>query len=76
MPRIRLLTDAQRKENKKISNNKPENVEKRRLNSRRYYQRKKQENIFVVSPPVDIPTPLINISTINTDDIELISPEN
>lgn len=75
MPRIRLLTDAQRKENKRISNNKPENVEKRRLNSRRYYQLKKQENIFVVSQPVDIPTPL-NISTINTDDIELVSPQD
>jgi hypothetical protein len=75
MPRIRLLTDAQRKENKKISNNKPENVEKRRLNSRRYYQRKKEENLFIVSQPVDIPNPS-NISTINTEDIELVSPEN
>lgn len=41
MARPRILTDEQRKINKQRHNNNPENIEKRRVNSLIYYEKKK-----------------------------------
>jgi len=48
MSRPRILTDDQRKERKKISNNKPEYVEYRRQKALEYYYKKKLEKIEIV----------------------------
>lgn len=57
MARPRKLTDEQRKERKKISNNKPEYIEHRRLKSLEYYYRKKLQ-INEIEEKVE-PTPEI-----------------
>jgi hypothetical protein len=82
MPRKRIYNDEQRKQKKQESNNKEINKEKRRINSLKYYERKKLHKYMEEKGTTEgfifkhIPEPTeIFITPISVDGVDLLQED-